>query len=187
MCRIGLLSLVIAGFVLLATGFTADAWAQSYYSWSQDGYAWVPGPNGKAVGSCFGNCGAGCSDRNDGNCIPDEYNPQMRWELEYLIEPYEVDSGEYEECVYEGDSLPRLYRVTWREYHALGRYTYYGYVKPGCITHDRYSGPSSGYFGCALFFGCGSPGWFEDWSYDKWLRAIKESRAAIGWGWPGMC
>ena len=186
MCRTRLMPLALVVCVFLATGPTDDAWAQSYYSWSQDGYTWVPGPNGKEVGSCFGNCGAGCSDRNDGNCIPNEYDDQMRWELEYLIDPYESASGEYEECVYEGDSLPRIYRVTWWEYHVLGRYTYHGYVKPGCITHDRYCGPSSGYLGCALFFGCGSPGWFETWSYDKWLRATKELRQAVGWGF-GDC
>ncbi len=165
----------------------SNASAQSYYSWYQDGYTWRPGPNGKEVGSCFGNCGAGCSDKNDGNCIPNEYDDQMRWELDYVIGPYESASGETEECVPEGDSLPRIYRVTWTEYTALGRYTYHGYVKPGCITHDRYCGPSSGYIGCVFFFGCGSPGWFETWSYDKWLRAVKEDREPIGWGRYGQC
>lgn len=161
--------------------------AQSYYAWYQDGFTWRPGPNGKEAGSCFGNCGAGCNDKNDGNCIPDQYNDQMRWELEYLIPPYEKASGETEECVPEGDSLPRLHRVTWVEYEALGRYTYYGYVKPGCITHDLYCGPSSGFLGCMLFFGCGSPGWFDTWSYDKWLYSVEEQRQPIGWGYYGQC
>lgn len=176
------LVLTVASLACLLMLAAADASAQSYYSWRQDGYTWTPGPNGKEVGSCFGNCGAGCSDRNDGNCIPDQYNDRMRWELDYLIEPYESRSGEYNECVYEGDSIPRVYQVSWVEYEALGRYTYYGYVKPGCVTHDRYCGPSSGYVGCALFAGCGSPGWFETWSYEKWLRAYTERREAIGWG-----
>jgi hypothetical protein len=177
-------------FVALASlivVYASNAAAQSFPYWNQDGYTWKPGPSGKKVGSCLGNCGAGCSDKNDGNCIPDQYNDQMRWELQYLIPPYESASGETDECVPEGDSLPRIYRVTWTEYATLGRYTYYGYVRPGCITHDVYCGPSSLYVGCALFSGCGSPGWFDTWSYDQWLHAIKEYREAIGWGWYGQC
>jgi hypothetical protein len=172
--------------VMVALGSSA-AGAQSFGYWYQDGYRWTPGPNGRDVGSCFGNCGAGCSDRNDGNCIPDQYNPQMRWELDYLDGPYETASGEYEECVPEGDSLPRIHRVRWSEHQALGRYTYYGYVTPGCITHDRYCGPSSLYIGCAAFLGCGSPGWFDSWSYEKWLHAYTEDRDSVGWGYYGQC
>jgi hypothetical protein len=186
MCRIGhAATLVCLVCLLVGRVLVSDAAAQGY--WYQDGYKWTPGPNEKEVGSCFGNCGAGCSDRNDGNCIPDQYNDRMRWELDYLIPPYESNSGEYEECVNEGDSIPRIYLVRWWEYEVLGRYTYYGYVRPGCITHDRYCGTNTLYAGCALFFGCGSPGWFETWSYDTWLRAYREYRESIGWGTYGQC
>jgi hypothetical protein len=68
-------TLMCLAWLLLGGGLVSTARAQSY--WYQDGYKWTPGPNEKEVGSCFGNCGAGCSDRNDGNCIPDQYNDRM--------------------------------------------------------------------------------------------------------------
>ena len=168
-----------------ADALLSEARAQSYASWYQDGYTWRPGPNSKKVGSCFGNCGAGCSDRNDGNCIPDQYNYRMGWELDYLSDIVVSRTGEYEDCVYEGDSLPRLYRVTWTEYEVYGRYTYHGWVAAGCIFHDG-TCPEWTVFGCGLFLGCGTQYGFKDWSYDTWLRAIKEYREAYGWGF-GSC
>ncbi len=171
---------------LLVVGLVSEASAQSFYSWYQDGYTWRPGPNGKEVGSCYGNCGAGCSDRNDGNCIPQRYNDRMGWDLQYLTDIVVVNEGQTTECVPEGDSLPRIYEVTWQEVEVLGRYTYHGWVAPGCKYHDSVC-PEMWGIGCAFFMGCGSPAGFRDWAYDKWLHAYTESRYAIGWGSYGQC
>lgn len=175
--RVGCLVVVLALFAFFGIVPTASA------QWYQDGIKWYTRPDGNAAGNCFGNCGAGCSSKPNPCGGPRQY-----WSLAVVVGPNMTASGETEECVPEGDSLPRIYRVSWAEYEAIGRFTYHGYVTAGCILHD--SACRSGgwaWWYCPLFLGCGSPSYTKEWSYDTWMWGLKEYRDAIGWGYYGQC
>lgn len=148
-------------------------WLPSQVSayWFQDGIEWHVWPSGSSVGDCFANCGAGCSDHVNPCGGPAQY-----WDLVIIAGPGLFQSGwEATECV-DGQFFIR----EWHEYHAIGTWTYHGWVKPGCITHDYYC--NQWLIGCVLFFGCGDPGWTDTWSYDEWMRGYTTTPYEFG-GW----
>lgn len=163
--------------------FSATASAQYYHYWYKDGWQWTPGPNGSEVGGCMGNCGAGCAQKNDGNCTPSSVlgSGNLGWRMYYLSDIEITASNTYEECVYEGDSLLRRYIVSWEESTVLAKYEYTGWVRTGCITHDAMC-PEYLWVGCAFFTGCGSTIGYDTWEYQKWVTGFRETeRYPSGW------
>jgi hypothetical protein len=125
-----------------------------------DGINWYTSPQGWRVDDCPGNCGAGCSD-NVNPCG----GPLQYWELSYVSGP---NYGPF--SIFYCSDGERL-KETYMGHTALGRWTYYGHVAPGCISHDSVC-PEWTFFGCILFFGCGSPEWSDTWSYDVGLSSV---------------
>jgi hypothetical protein len=154
--------------VALFSGIAASATA----GWVQNGIDWRAWPSAGPAGDCFGNCGADCSS-NLNPCG----GPRQYWDLAFTAGPDRVQSGmEASPCV-ENQYFIRK----WDEFHAIGRWSYHGWVKPGCITHDLYC--NDWIIGCVLFFGCGSPGWTDTWSYQEWMRGY-----TVGpWEYGGTC
>lgn len=150
-------TLVCAGCLLLGPATTASAQMLGY---PQGAFIWYSWPNWSAVGDCFGNCGAGCSD---------DSNPcggrQQYWQLDIISEPQPTG---YEWWNVECWWSDTLYLVHYSEHSAWGRWTYYGYVTIGCIIHDGNCPEFLWGLGCALWAGCGS-GWDEQWSYDEFM------------------
>jgi hypothetical protein len=138
----------------------------------QNGIDWRAWPSSSPAGNCFGNCGAGCSS-NVNPCG----GPRQYWDLTFTSGPHRFQSGwEASPCVEN-----QYYIRPWDEYHAIGTWSYHGWVKPGCITHDFYCNDWK--IGCVLFFGCGSPGWTDTWSYMEWMRGY-----TVGaWEYGGTC
>jgi hypothetical protein len=156
--------------VLFVCGLPSPLSAQ----WTQGGINWRAWPSGSSVGDCFGNCGAGCSDSPNGGCS----GSKQYWQLTLVSGPAYVGSGQDYECDSE---YGNMWTRRWDEYHATGRWSYHGWVMPGCITHDLTC--NQFYVGCLLFFGCGGPGWNHTWSYNQWMRGY----AYHGWEYFGSC
>ena len=131
-------------------------------------------PDGSHVGDCFANCGAGCSDHVNVCGGPAQY-----WELELLSEPTTETRG-HGKC--QGTDL---ILITYEAYVADGRWTYHGWVKPGCISHDYYC--NEWLVGCAMWAGCGDPGWTDTWSYELPLERIKQYLAYENLGYDPIC
>lgn len=144
--------------------------------WVQDGINWQAWPSGASGGiDCFGNCGAGCSNKANPCGGPKQY-----WSLSYVAGPNVVGQGIADYCVDYGDGVGAWYTETWNVYNAIGRWTYHGWVKPGCLTHDVYCNQWK--IGCVVFFGCGDPGWTDTWSYDQWMVGTKHtSNTFVEW------
>ena len=179
MCRMRrVATLVWLVCVLVGGVFVPPASAQWYIG---DGIAWYGRPNGKRVGDCQGNCGAGCS-----STLNPCGGPRQYWELA-ILEKHVTAEGEYEECVPEGDSLPRLYWVQWTENEGLAEWRYYGYAPTGCGDHDQMC---SGWWdpSCYVtFVGCGTAIGRVVWKYQEWIWGVREYRESIGWGTYGQC
>jgi len=152
---------IIAALVALLLAFAP---IPASAGWVQAGIDWQAWPSESGVPDhCFCNCGAGCSSSVNPCGGPPQY-----WDLQFVAGPDFFQSGVEQMC--SGSSL--LQR-TWNEYHAIGQWTYHGWVKPGCISHDLYCNPWL--VGCVLFFGCGDPGWTSTWSYNEWMRGYTTS------------
>jgi hypothetical protein len=157
--------------ILLGALFSGVASATSA-GWVQQGIDWQASPSSGAAGNCFGNCGAGCSSK-----INPCGGPRQYWDLTFTAGPDRFQSGwEASPCMEN-----QYYIRTWEEYHAIGRWTYHGWVTPGSITHDHYCNDWK--IGCVLFFGCGSPGWTDTWSYEQWMRGYTVGQ----WEYGGSC
>lgn len=143
---------------------------QGQVRYPNDGINWSSVPNGSAAGNCYGNCGAGCSDNVNPCGGPTQY-----WELTYASGPQYGPIYSWQ-CV--GTSF---YRITHMGHTAIGRWTYHGYVKPGCWLHDG-TCPELTFLGCLWFAGCGSPGWADEWSYDQLMYAFDYE---VGWDYLG--
>jgi len=163
---------------LLGSAFVQEASAQWYVG--GDSIAWYGRPNGKRVGDCMGNCGAGCS-----SAVNPCGGPRQYWELD-ILEQHVRNEGYYDDCVNEGDSLPRLYHVWWWEYDGLAEWRYWGHVTTGCWDHDIQCGawydPN-----CAFFFGCGRYMGRGPYKYQEWIWGVREYREAYDWGSYGQC
>jgi hypothetical protein len=157
--------------LLLAALFTGAASSASA-GWVQSGIDWQAWPSARSAGDCFGNCGAGCSTSANVCGGPAQY-----WNLTFNAGPDWFQSGwEATPCVEN-----QYYVRQWDEYHAIGLWSYHGWVMPGCISHDLYC--NQWLIGCLLFFGCGSPGWTDTWSYQQWMRGYTVGR----WEYGGEC
>jgi hypothetical protein len=119
-----------------------------------DSIRWPQLPLDYRVSSCFGNCGAGCTDAWN-PCG----GPQQYWALTYLTAPT-YGPFKYRICL-----AKRIYRAESMTYRARGRWSYHGYTAPGCVNHDNIC-PEWTLFGCVLFAGCGSPKGPRTWYYD---------------------
>ena len=122
-----------------------------------------PDANVPALGGCFGNCGAGCSDR---------VNPcggrTQWWEMEVLSEPQPIAGSVWQDvrCINGVD-----YLYEFERYQAWGRWTYHGHAATGCEEHDAICPEFAG-IGCLWFNGCG-PSWDKDWSYEDTITASR--------------
>lgn len=155
--RIKALRFGIVLVVLLGLGS-----AKGEATWTQGGITWNVSPSGSSVGGCFGNCGGGCSDSWNICGGPTQY-----WDMAFTAGPDLQGVVDDYEC-YGG-----IYYVRhWEMYYAIGRWTYHRWVKPGCVTHDVYCSPWN--IACLAFFGCGSPGSSDTWSYDEWMVGYKD-------------
>jgi hypothetical protein len=134
--------------------------------WIEGGFSWRGIPSGKKAGDCVGNCGAGCGDANNPCGGPEQY-----WELALKTEPAFFQAGVEQTVCNAG-----VYYVRpWEEVHAIGAFTYHGFVKQACIDHDKICNPNDwtpgGFFGCFVWTGCGPyRGWTQAWSSpDEWV------------------
>ena len=150
---------VLAGVILglIATAATASANYVVYprntnVDWTHE----YPNQNAPALGQCFGNCGAGCSDAWNPGCGGSQY-----WELQILSEPQQTGYRRAEVLCFGGS----CYYYEWVRVQSMGRWTYHGYFALGCVTHDSTCPEFLWGLGCLWFGGCGS-GWNRDWSYD---------------------
>lgn len=126
---------------------------------------------------CEGNCGAGCSDRNNPNCSG---RPQS-WAFETVTEPqYLGTSGPGLMCM--GD---RLVEWDYESYAAVGRWTYHGSASVACQVHDFMCGAGSLWIGCIAWLGC-SDSWDQDWSYDEYVHGYV-TLSYIDYGPDSLC
>lgn len=151
--------LMVAVSLLSATPAIASA------EWIQGGILWNVTPSGSSVGDCFGNCGAGCGDAANPCRGPRQY-----WDLEFLAGPDSVGTFQRATCT-PGEFGNEYFEEIHERFQAIGRWTYYGQVAPGCIVHDFWC--TSWMVGCFMFAGCGSPGWPDSWSYDEWMEGTR--------------
>jgi len=146
-------------FVFLLGGMVPSASA----GWYQDGIEWAHWPTGSQGGiNCFGNCGAGCS-----SSVNPCGGPQQHWTLEIIAGPDAIGTAYDVHCYQTSYQWGPRWKEHWTTYQAIGRWTYHGWVTPGCISHDATC--NQWQIGCIVFFGCGSPGWTDEWSYDAWM------------------
>lgn len=131
----------------------------SYVSYPVDGIYWYNSPSDAAVGDCFGNCGAGCSDG---------WNPcggrTQYWQLVLTSTPQEIPNSEWTEQICDSNSNT-LYTYDRALFSATGHWTYYGFASVGCADHDSICPEFLWGLGCVAFEGCGT-GWNEEWGYD---------------------
>lgn len=152
-------TLVCAGCLLLGAATTVSA--QIYYP--ADGFVWRAAPNWGAVGDCFGNCGAGCSD--DSNPCGGRF---QYWELQIISEP-QPTGGDWWDTECHSDTL---YLVHYLPHQAWGRWTYYGHAALGCLFHDATCPEFLFGAGCFWWAGCGTE-WDEEWTYDEFVTGDK--------------
>ncbi len=147
----------------LLLGFVPAAAAQIHYP--IDEFVWYSAPDWGAVGDCFGNCGAGCSD---------EWNPcggrYQHWALDIISEPQPV-GGDWWATECWSDTLMLVHL---EPHQAWGRWTYYGHAASGCLVHDALCPEFLGPIGCAWWLGCGSE-WDEEWSYEELVEGDKRA------------
>jgi hypothetical protein len=162
--------------VLVAVAFlgaTASAW---YVVYPTDGTYWYNNPNDAAVGDCYGNCGAGCSDAVNPCGGRTQY-----WELALTSSPSEIGGTEWTEQVCD-ESAHELYTFTRALFTATGHWTYHGTWGSGCQDHDALCPEYLWGIGCAFFGGCGWT-YDRDWSYDDALIG----RRNVGFSDNGSC
>jgi hypothetical protein len=139
--------------------------------WVQDGIDWKAWPKSSSVGDCFGNCGAACSDR-----VNPCGGPRQYWDLVLTGGPVKTQTGWEATSCEAGEYYVRPYT----EYHAMGRWTYHGWVKPFCIAHDATCNQLI--VGCLWAAPCGI-GHTKTWSYQEWMRGYTLGR----WEYGGPC
>jgi hypothetical protein len=121
-------------------------------------------PSGSNVNSCWGNCGAGCSDKPNPCGGPSYWSNSWVSQAQYVDDDYQVPS-----CA-GGTVIVDIHR----RYAISGRWTYHGRSSDGCRLHDnicRALGDSPvGFLGC--FLAAVAPGSAycsgardENWSY----------------------
>ena len=184
----------------------------------EDGPAWSSRtsnwPNPYAVGSCYGNCGPGCSQYDATIC-----EPHFRyWQLEQTSAT-QTNFGTTCNCIDNNNALD-CGDVTMTT--ASGRWTYYGFSAAGCYTHDTtcrtpwwvsvvsfiggiWLVPGTGwwdlivqivfnpYASCKFSFSsfayggaCAGAG-PEQWSYDTTLYLEEFTHTSFEYGAPGSC
>ncbi len=175
--------------VVLTCVLAGGAWdSTASAGWLQDGIDWRAWPSGDSGGmDCFGNCGSGCTDRVIfGFGAPCDGPPQY-WSLAFVAGPDLVASGTAESCIDYGDGNGAWVSETWETYHAIGVWTYHGWVTLGCILHDaqcRSRSPADFWqlLGCVTFSGCGDPQWEDSWSYQQWMVGVRQTdRTFLAW------
>jgi hypothetical protein len=167
-----------AGFVGIYSSSELMLWSSSVKftptappgAFISGGISWRTPPSGKKAGDCVGNCGAGCGDSINPCGGPEQY-----WELTLKAEPTLFQSGvERTECV--GGAY---YVRPWEEVHAIGSFTYHGFVKDLCFQHDLLCEPKwydpTSWALCAYWYGCGlAPGHTKTWSSpDELMRGYR--------------
>jgi hypothetical protein len=163
--------------VVLACGMASSAATE----WQQAGITWYGGPDGSHVDDCAGNCGAGCSDHANPCGGPDQY-----WDLQFLDGPTYTGTETEQECRQTGKEVFAIYDITKDYYQAMGRWTYHGWVMPGCQSHDSICGWET-FPLCAWWTGCGDYGWEDTWSYDEHLAGYVITREHYVGTYSGTC
>jgi len=101
-------------------------------------------PSGKNANSCWGNCGAACSDE------PNPCGGPSYWTNAWLNQPQYVDDNYQVPSCAGGTVIVDVYR----RYAISGRWTYHGRSSDGCRLHDnicRALGDNpAGFLGCFL-------------------------------------
>ncbi len=101
-------------------------------------------PSGKNANSCWGNCGAACSDK------PNPCGGPSYWSNAWISQPQYVDDDYPVPSCAGGTVITDLYR----RYAISGRWTYHGRSSDGCRLHDnicRALGDNPvGFLGCFL-------------------------------------
>jgi hypothetical protein len=101
-------------------------------------------PSGSNLNSCWGNCGAGCSDKPNPCGGPSYWTNAWLNQARYVDDDYQVPS-----CA-GGTVIVDVYR----RYAISGRWTYHGRSSDGCRLHDnicRMLGDNAlGFVGCFL-------------------------------------
>jgi hypothetical protein len=101
-------------------------------------------PSGRNVNSCWGNCGAGCSDK------PNPCGGPSYWSNAWISQPQYVDDDYPVPSCAGGTVITDLHR----RYAISGRWTYHGRSSDGCRLHDnicRALGDNPvGFLGCFL-------------------------------------
>jgi len=139
-------------------GSPGSAWGGEPIVWSANV------PSGKNVNSCWGNCGAACSDK------PNPCGGPSYWSNVWISQPQYVDDDYQVPSCAGGTVITDLYR----RYAISGRWTYHGRSSDGCRLHDnicRALGDNlAGFLGC--FLAAVAPGSAycsgardENWSY----------------------
>ena len=101
-------------------------------------------PNGKNANSCWGNCGAACSDK------PNPCGGPSYWTNAWLNQPQYVDDNYQVPSCAGGTVIVDVYL----RYAISGRWTYHGRSSDGCRLHDNIcralGNNPAGFLGCFL-------------------------------------
>jgi hypothetical protein len=132
-------------------------------------------PDETRVGSCYGNCGAGCSG------TPNPCGGNQGWEHSIDVQPYYAGSQ-----VYDVFCSPDVggWVVVYDVYTYQGRWTYHGRKADGCAFHDTLCRntlipiPFASFLECLVDTTVVAPwAWCDnvtdyDWPYSYWGTAL---------------
>ena len=139
--------------------------AVSSEGWAQPAIYWSSAPDPRAVGGCFGNCGADCSGRIWGG-FPAPCGGSHYWTLNILTTPQRTGQQELTNECYGG----HIWVAHWDEYLAWARWTFHGVRSWGCEWHDSICRDQNDWscFGTALLFAGGEAAFCVDASSKTW-------------------